>query len=111
MPRPMTAFDPMIMNAMTTKWRSEAENRDGTGYTYYVSQCPQEGDGPYGVAYLYEICYSPTTQKLWFWDVSYDNGRTIHMTCDSWEDAEKVKKMLTIGESHWMKEPAARPRP
>lgn len=88
------------MNEPKTKWRDEKEYIDGTGFTYYQCQCPQ-GDGC-RPDHLYELCYSPTENKLWFWDETYHGSSTIRMVCTSWEEAEFIKKMLTKGKSHWM---------
>ena len=84
----------------STKWRDEKENTDLTGFTYFQCQCPQ-GHGP-RLEHLYGLCYSPTQNALWFWDEMFHESETTRMKCESWEAAELVKKMLTIGKSHWM---------
>lgn len=90
---------------MKTKWKSEHEFADGTGDLYYRCQCPQISADKVRPDALYTLFYMPTTHKLWFWDATKDASVTTRMTCESWEQAELVKSMLTSGESHWM-EPA-----
>ena len=87
---------------MKTKWRSESENRDGSGEPYYQCQCPQAGTGSVRLDHLYGLCYFPAQNKLWFWDEIDPDSETVRMQCHTWEQAEQVKRMLTMGKSHWM---------
>lgn len=95
---------------MKTKWRVQSEYADGTGDAYYECECPQTKDGEVFPTYLYSLCYMPSRQKLWFWDGLIEAAETTRMRCTSWEQAETIKAMLTMGESHWM-EPAGSPVP
>jgi len=92
----------LAVNTQLTKWRAEKENRDGTGFTYYQCQCPQvRNTGPL-LDHLYGLCYAPSLNRIWFWDEKDEDSESIKLTCDSWDEAEMLKKMLTTGKSHWM---------
>lgn len=85
---------------MKTKWNEHPENSDGTGYRYYQCQCPQHGES--GLEHLYGLCYAPETHRLWFWDEMQHDAESTRMACTSWQEAEMIKAMLTMGKSHWM---------
>lgn len=86
---------------MKTKWATCTEYADGTGRLYYECVCPQPDDDG-NLDKLYNLCYFPSEKRLWFWDKIMSDSVTIRMTANSWEDAEKVKSLLTRMKSHWM---------
>lgn len=90
---------------MATKWKEESQYADGTGYKIYYCQCPQYKN-KHELNNLYRLYYSPTTNRVWFFDEQNRDPDSTRMTCSSWEHAELIKKMLTMTDgarpSHWM---------
>lgn len=97
---------------MKTKWNEESAFADGSGFKYYFCQAPQENQEEgqrMGLKHLYQICFAPSESRLWFWDTMRDESNAIHLTCNSWQEAEMFKAMLTKGTSHWMEAPTNPP--
>lgn len=87
-----------------TKWEAKSEYEDGTGKAYFQCQCPQTYAGDVFPEFLYTLCYMPAMNKMWFWSEESYDSESVRMVCKSWEQAEEVKAMLTMGKSHWMEE-------
>ena len=78
-------------------WVSHKENQDGTGFTYYQTRCHYDRE------HLYQLCYAPSEEHMWFWNVVYDEVAVVRMRCVSWKQANMVQVMLTS--KKYLKEP------
>jgi hypothetical protein len=85
-----------------TTWFYETENFDGTGEKVYYCHIPVD-DSP--IPSLMVLCHFPSEKRAWFWKMFSDE--VFRVKCDSWEDAENLKRILNSGrKNHLMKEMA-----